>query len=165
MLDVDPDAALPALAAAGQPAAFEQLMRRHNRLLFRTARSILGSDSEAEDVLQQAYLKAWLALPGFRAESKVSTWLVRIVVNEALQRRRTRPTSSTASRCTPAAWPVMPWRLTASGRATAPSSGGVPAAWPASTVRPPCAAPAWCGHPPRWTVSSPQRCACCPAAA
>lgn len=77
-------------AANGDEAAFEALMRRHNRLLFRTARSILKVDAEAEDALQEAYLRAWRSLSTFRAESKFSTWLVRIVINEALGRLRRR---------------------------------------------------------------------------
>lgn len=82
------DAELAERAAAGDDAAFEGIMRRHNRLLFRTARSILKSDAEAEDALQEAYLRAWRALATFRGESKLSTWLVRIVINEALKRLR-----------------------------------------------------------------------------
>ena len=70
--------------------AFEAIMRRHNRLLFRTARSILKSDAESEDALQEAYVRAWRALSTFRADSKLSTWLVRIVINEALGRLRRR---------------------------------------------------------------------------
>ena len=69
-------------------AEFEQLMRRHNRMLFRTARAILHDDAEAEDVLQEAYIKAYGAMGSFRGEAKVSTWLARIVANEALQRLR-----------------------------------------------------------------------------
>jgi RNA polymerase sigma-70 factor, ECF subfamily len=75
-------------AVEGDDAAFEVIMRRHNRLLFRTARSILKVDAEAEDAVQEAYLRAWRALSTFRAESKLSTWLVRIVRNEALGRLR-----------------------------------------------------------------------------
>ena len=71
-------------------AAFEQIMRRHNRMLFRTARAILRDDGEAEDALQEAYLQAYRALPGFRSEARLSTWLARIVANEALQRLRKR---------------------------------------------------------------------------
>jgi len=67
---------------------FEALMRRHNRTLFRTARAILRDDAEAEDALQEAYLQAYRALPGFRGEAQVSTWLARIVVNESLMRLR-----------------------------------------------------------------------------
>jgi RNA polymerase sigma-70 factor (ECF subfamily) len=70
------------------PAAFAQLMRRHNRRLFRTARAILRDDAAAEDALQEAWLHAYRAMDRFRGESEVSTWLVRIVVNEALARRR-----------------------------------------------------------------------------
>jgi RNA polymerase sigma-70 factor (ECF subfamily) len=76
------------LAGRGNAQAFEFIMRRHNRLLFRTARSILKNDTESEDVLQEAYMKAWRALSGFRDDAKLSTWLVRIVVNEALGRLR-----------------------------------------------------------------------------
>lgn len=82
------DTELAARAAAGDTLAFERILRRHNRLLFRTARSILKSDAEAEDALQDGYLRAWHALSSFRAEAKLSTWLVRIVVNEALGRLR-----------------------------------------------------------------------------
>ena len=84
------DAELAERAASGDEVAFESIMRRHNRLLFRTARSILKSDAETEDALQEAYLRAWRALPSFRCESKLSTWLVRIVINEALGRLRRR---------------------------------------------------------------------------
>ncbi len=82
------DDELAARAAHGDEAAFEAIMQRHNRLLFRTARSILKSDAEAEDALQEAYLRAWRALAGFRADAKLSTWLVRIVINESLGRLR-----------------------------------------------------------------------------
>ena len=82
------DTELAALAARGEQAAFEAIMRRHNRLLFRTARSILKNDADAEDALQDAYLRAWRALDGFRADAKLSTWLVRIVANEAFGRLR-----------------------------------------------------------------------------
>ena len=85
-----PDNELAQRAANGEAAAFETIMRRHNRLLFRTARSILKSDAEAEDALQEAYLHAWRALRSFRADAKLSTWLVRIVTNDALARLRHR---------------------------------------------------------------------------
>jgi RNA polymerase sigma-70 factor (ECF subfamily) len=84
------DTELAARAADGDTHAFEAIMRRHNRLLFRSARSILKSDAETEDALQEAYLRAWRALGSFRAEAKLSTWLVRIVINEALGRLRRR---------------------------------------------------------------------------
>ena len=84
------DAELAERGARGDEISFEEIMRRHNRLLFRTARSILNSDTETEDALQEAYLLAWRALPTFRADAKLSTWLVRIVINEALGRLRRR---------------------------------------------------------------------------
>jgi RNA polymerase sigma-70 factor (ECF subfamily) len=82
------DNGLIAQAAAGDARAFEALMRRYNRMLFRTARAILRDDAEAEDALQEAYLQAYRSLASFRAEAKLSTWLARIVANEALMRRR-----------------------------------------------------------------------------
>jgi RNA polymerase sigma-70 factor (ECF subfamily) len=85
-----PDAELASRVAAGEAAAFEALMRRHNRALFRTARAILRDDAEAEDALQEAYLQAYRAIGGYRAEAKLSTWLARIVANEALMRVRKR---------------------------------------------------------------------------
>jgi RNA polymerase sigma-70 factor, ECF subfamily len=93
-IGIDPrigDAPLAALAATGDETAIRFLMRRHNQALFRTARSILKDDAEAEDALQEAYLKAFRAIGGFRADAKLSTWLIRIVANEALGRlRKTR---------------------------------------------------------------------------
>jgi len=77
-------------AARGEHQAFAELMRRHNQRLFRTARAILRDDAEAEDALQEAYVQAYRALPGFRGEAQLSTWLVRIVANEALGRLRKR---------------------------------------------------------------------------
>lgn len=84
------DIELAALAAAGDTAAFEAIMRRHNQLLFRTARSILRHDDDAAEALQDAYLRAWRSFVAFRAEAKLSTWLVRIVINEALGHLRSR---------------------------------------------------------------------------
>jgi RNA polymerase sigma-70 factor (ECF subfamily) len=105
------DGELAARAANGDQAAFETIMRRHNRLLFRTARSILKVDADAEDAVQEAYLRAWRALSTFRSESKLSTWLVRIVSNEALGRLRRRsgnviPLDAT---CTTADPDAEPW--------------------------------------------------------
>ena len=85
-----PDAEIARRVAAGDHAAFAQLMRRHNRLLYRTARAILKDDAEAEDALQDAYLLAFRAIANFRGEARLSTWLVRIVANEALGRLRKR---------------------------------------------------------------------------
>jgi RNA polymerase sigma-70 factor (ECF subfamily) len=82
------DAELAARIAARDQGAFTLLMRRHNQLLFRTARSILHDDTEAEDAVQDAYLQAWRAIGQFRADARLSTWLTRIVVNEAIARSR-----------------------------------------------------------------------------
>src|SRR5436189_126892 len=84
------EATLVARIAGGDEAAFEVLMRRHNRTLFRTARGILRNDAEAEDALQEAYLRIYRAIGTFHGQSKLSTWLVRIVINEALGRLRKR---------------------------------------------------------------------------
>lgn len=86
--DATPDVELASRAARGDAAAFERIMRRHNRLLFRTARSILKNDADTEEVVQESYLRAWRALGSFRADAQLSTWLVRIVINEALARVR-----------------------------------------------------------------------------
>ena len=81
-----PDAELASQVSAGRPGAFELLMRRHNQALFRTARSILRNDSDAEDVLQEAYLQAYRAMDSYRAEARLATWLTRIVINAAIAR-------------------------------------------------------------------------------
>lgn len=71
-------------------SAFAVLMRRHNRLLYRTARGIVRDDHEAEDCVQDAYLQAYRTMATFRQQSRLSTWLVRIVINQALERLRRR---------------------------------------------------------------------------
>jgi len=75
-------------AQRGDPRAMELVMRRHNRVMYRAARAILRDDAEAEDAVQEAYLQAFRGLAGFRGESSLSTWLVRIAANQALMRRR-----------------------------------------------------------------------------
>jgi RNA polymerase sigma-70 factor (ECF subfamily) len=82
------DASLAGRVVAGDAQAFEHIMRRHNRMLYRIARSILRDDTEAEDCLQSAYLLAYRSMPAFAGRAKLSTWLVRIVINEALGRKR-----------------------------------------------------------------------------
>lgn len=82
----DPD--LAARIAAGDPLAARLVTRRNNQRLFRAAWSILNNRAEAEDAVQSAYLKAFAAIGGFRGAASLSTWLTRIVVNEALERRR-----------------------------------------------------------------------------
>jgi RNA polymerase sigma-70 factor (ECF subfamily) len=74
-------------------AAITQIIRQQNQRLYRIARSIVRDDDEAEDVLQESYIRAFSNLETFRGESQFSTWLTRIIINEALGRlRRRRPT-------------------------------------------------------------------------
>ena len=68
--------------------AFEIMMRRHNGKLFRVARAILKDDAEAEDALQDAYVDAYRHIDEFRGGARLSTWLTRIVINQALMRLR-----------------------------------------------------------------------------
>ncbi len=89
-----PDAEIARRVAAGDEDAFRLLMRRYNQTLYRAARSILRDDAEAEDAVQEAYLLAYRAMGKFRGEAKLSTWLVRIVVNEAIARSRKRSRSA-----------------------------------------------------------------------
>src|SRR3954469_15510406 len=84
------DARIAALAQAGSESAFREIMRRNNRRLYRIARAVVSDAGEAEDVLQEAYLKAFAGLADFRGAAALSTWLTRITLNEALQRRRRR---------------------------------------------------------------------------
>ena len=87
------DSVLVDMARLGDEAAIRCLVRRHNQLLFRLARSITGRDSEAEDVVQSAYIAAFRNLGSFRGSARFPTWLARIAINEALARRRgQRPT-------------------------------------------------------------------------
>ncbi|MCG3142998.1 MAG: hypothetical protein HONDAALG_00304 [Gammaproteobacteria bacterium] len=83
------DTALAQHIAAGNTMALEALMRRYNRPLYRAARSILKDDAEAEDVVQETYIRAYKTIRNFRGDAKLSTWLTRIAINEALARART----------------------------------------------------------------------------
>ena len=82
------DGTLAQLIAVREPEAVRLVTRRNNQRLFRTAWSILGNRAEAEDSVQSAYLRAFSAIEGFEARSSLSTWLTRIVINEALGRKR-----------------------------------------------------------------------------
>lgn len=75
---------------AGDVASFELIMRRYNQRIFRIARSILGDDGDAEDVLQDAYVSAFKHLSRFEGRAKFSTWLTRIAMHAAIARRRRR---------------------------------------------------------------------------
>jgi RNA polymerase sigma-70 factor (ECF subfamily) len=84
------DRELLLLAREGDATAFETLIRRHDRFLYRVARSILLDDCEAEDVVQETFIKAFRRLVDFRGEARLSTWLTRITLNEALAVKRRR---------------------------------------------------------------------------
>ena len=77
----------------GEIALFEVLMRRHNVRLYRVIRSMVRGDQDVEDVMQQAYVNAYLHLDQFAGRARFSTWLTRIAVNEALARARKRGTN------------------------------------------------------------------------
>lgn len=84
------DEAVVARILEGHVALFEVLMRRHNERLYRAARAILRDEAEAEDVMQQAYVNAYVHLRQFDGRSAFATWLTRIAVNEAIARARRR---------------------------------------------------------------------------
>ena len=84
------DGVLVDLARHRHEQAIRTLIQRHNQRLFRAARAILRSDSEAEDVVQASYVKAFTHLDGFRGDAAFSTWLTRIALNEAVGRARGR---------------------------------------------------------------------------
>jgi len=87
----DPLAELARRAAAGEVAAFEALYRSEHRRLYGVIWRIVGGvDARAEELTQEAFIRAWRALPGFRFESAVSTWLHRLAVNTALMDLRAR---------------------------------------------------------------------------
>jgi len=86
----DPDLEIVERVRNGETDAFEELVRKHGRRVYRSLVGILGSAEEAEDALQDAFLKAFQHLPNFEARSRFSTWLVRIAINTGLQRLRSR---------------------------------------------------------------------------
>jgi RNA polymerase sigma-70 factor (ECF subfamily) len=87
-LSEEADQALAQRVVNGDHAAFELVMRRHNRRLYRLARATLKDDAEAEDALQEAYLRAYRSMAQYRGDSTLSTWLSRILLNECFGRLR-----------------------------------------------------------------------------
>jgi len=77
-------------AIARDGDAFRQIMKKYNQRLYRVARGILRNDADAEDVVQETYVRAFTHLDGFRGDSSLATWLSRITINEALGRLRAR---------------------------------------------------------------------------
>ncbi|WP_183458060.1 RNA polymerase sigma factor [Mesorhizobium huakuii] len=84
------DVLLVQRALAREAGAFRVIIKMHNQRLYRIARGILRNDAEAEDVVQEAYVRAFAGLAAFRRDSSLATWLSRIVINEALGRLRKR---------------------------------------------------------------------------
>ncbi|RTM06459.1 MAG: RNA polymerase sigma factor [Hyphomicrobiales bacterium] len=84
------DIALVSRALARDPGAFRAIIKTHNQRLYRIARGVVRNDAEAEDIVQEAYMRAFANLGAFRGEASLSTWLSRIVINEALGRLRKR---------------------------------------------------------------------------
>ncbi|PVA08326.1 RNA polymerase sigma factor [Thalassorhabdomicrobium marinisediminis] len=98
--------ALVAAARTGEEAALRELIRRMNPRLFRVARGIVGSDEEAEDVVQESYLNAFHKLETFRGEARFSTWITRIAINNArmhLRRKQQHKEYDTVTEHRPAA--------------------------------------------------------------
>src|SRR5437660_8809749 len=89
------EAPLVARARAGDAQAFTDLVNQYERKIYRLAKHITQNDEDAEDVLQEAFLKAYEHLPGFQGNSKFYTWIVRIAVNEALMKLRKRRSDHT----------------------------------------------------------------------
>jgi RNA polymerase sigma-70 factor (ECF subfamily) len=112
---------LVARLRAGDEPAFETLVNRYGARLLAVARRFLRDEEEARDAVQDAFLSAFRSVRSFKAESRISTWLHRIVVNVALMRLRTRrrkpeeslePLLPTFSEDGHHQWPVLPWRAT-----------------------------------------------------
>jgi RNA polymerase sigma-70 factor (ECF subfamily) len=89
--------ALVDAARAGDAAAFSELVEKYERKIYRLAKHITQNDEDAEDVLQESFLKAYTHLDSFHGDSKFYTWLVRIAVNEALMKLRKRKSDKTVS--------------------------------------------------------------------
>ncbi|WP_137935144.1 RNA polymerase sigma factor [Mesorhizobium comanense] len=84
------DLELAQRAMARDGAAFRTIIKTHNQRLYRIARGVVRNDSEAEDIVQEAYVRAFAHLESFRGDASLGTWLSRIVINEALGRLRKR---------------------------------------------------------------------------
>lgn len=91
------DSDLVAKAQGGDATAFAELVRKYERKIFRLAKNITNNQEDAEDVLQEAFLKAYSHIGNFQGNSKFYTWLVRIAVNEALMKLRKRKSDRSVS--------------------------------------------------------------------
>jgi len=97
VLDTSDDLALVHAAKQGDMAAFEQLVTRHTAMIFRVAMHIMASREDAEEVVQDAFLKAFQHLQDFEGRARFSTWLTRIAVNAALMKLRNLRRATTIS--------------------------------------------------------------------
>ena len=95
--NVNGDTALVSRVQGGDAGAFNELVGRYERKVFRLAKNITNNQEDAEDVLQETFLKAYSHIGGFQGNSKFYTWLVRIAVNEALMKLRKRKSDKTVS--------------------------------------------------------------------
>jgi RNA polymerase sigma-70 factor (ECF subfamily) len=102
------DVALAERARNGDERAFEELVRMHQRIAFRTAYLLTGSASDAEDAAQAGFVKAWGSLPRFRAGAPFKPWLLRIVANEAHNRRRSTGRREALHLRGPSVWEARP---------------------------------------------------------
>ncbi|MFD5029131.1 RNA polymerase sigma factor [Streptomyces sp. NPDC058405] len=129
--DWSDDGLLAVRAGEGDEEAFETLVRRHGPVMLRLATRLLGSRTEAEDAVQEAFVKAWRKLPEFRGESAFRTWMYRIVTNRCLNQLRARhPATDLESVPEPAApdpesSPVRVAESHAAGRELAAAMGGL----------------------------------------
>ena len=106
------EAALVAAAKRGEVSAFEELVTRYERKIFRVTRNITGNLQDAEDAMQEAFLKSYEHLANFKGDSRFYTWLVRIAVNEALMKlRRRHPGEFSIDEEVPGSEELMPREL------------------------------------------------------
>jgi len=96
-IEIDDEAAIVAQARLGDAKAFTELLRRYEGKIFRLAQHITQNREDAEDVLQEAFLKAYEHLDQFQGQSKFYTWIVRIAVNQALMKLRKRKSDRSVS--------------------------------------------------------------------
>jgi RNA polymerase sigma-70 factor (ECF subfamily) len=96
-IEIDDEAAIVAQARLGDAKAFTDLLRRYEGKIFRLAQHITQNREDAEDVLQEAFLKAYEHLDQFQGQSKFYTWIVRIAVNQALMKLRKRKSDRSVS--------------------------------------------------------------------
>lgn len=95
---------------AGDRRAFESLVRKHERRVFRVTLAVLGNAEDAEEAMQDAFVKAFRHIDQFRRESRFTTWLTRIAVNEALQKRQSRKSTVSLDEMSEAEVRVLPHR-------------------------------------------------------